>query len=234
MRQLWSIVLQLPNQIGAGLMRTHLLIAFLSAAAVMMPRNSQAAVFTNGSFEDGVFTGALFDTLGAGSTAITGWTVGGNSVDWIGSDWSAQNGNRSIDLSGNANGSLSQTFDTINGQTYNVAFYIAGNPDGGPTIKTFETGVDVVLSDQFDSSGSTRQSMGWTLYSFDFTASGPTSTLTFASTTGTAFGAALDNVSVTAVPEPSTWAMMILGFLGLGFLGYRKSLKSGSAFRMAR
>jgi hypothetical protein len=24
-----------------------------------------------------------------------------------------------------------------------------------------------------------------------------------------------------AVPEPSTWAMMVLGFAGLGFAGYR-------------
>jgi hypothetical protein len=27
---------------------------------------------------------------------------------------------------------------------------------------------------------------------------------------------------VAAVPEPSTWAMMILGFLGLGLLAYRR------------
>jgi hypothetical protein len=27
---------------------------------------------------------------------------------------------------------------------------------------------------------------------------------------------------VAAVPEPSTWAMMILGFLGLGYLAYRR------------
>jgi uncharacterized membrane protein len=26
----------------------------------------------------------------------------------------------------------------------------------------------------------------------------------------------------TSVPEPSTWAMMLVGFAGLGFLGYRK------------
>jgi hypothetical protein len=39
-------------------------------------------------------------------------------------------------------------------------------------------------------------------------------------------GVAVDDFtfnSVTApVPEPSTWAMMILGFIGLGFLAYRK------------
>jgi hypothetical protein len=50
------------------------------------------------------------------------------------------------------------------------------------------------------------------------------------------FGSSTDafevsNFSVSAVPEASTWAMMIMGFLGLGFLGYRKS--SGSSFRVA-
>ena len=28
--------------------------------------------------------------------------------------------------------------------------------------------------------------------------------------------------NVAAVPEPSTWAMMIRGFLGVGFMAYRK------------
>ena len=27
------------------------------------------------------------------------------------------------------------------------------------------------------------------------------------------------------VPEPSTWAMMLLGFAGLGFAGYRRAKK---------
>jgi hypothetical protein len=34
-----------------------------------------------------------------------------------------------------------------------------------------------------------------------------------------------------AVPEPSTWAMMILGFCGLGFMAYRR--KSGAALSVA-
>jgi PEP-CTERM motif-containing protein len=40
--------------------------------------------------------------------------------------------------------------------------------------------------------------------------------------------------NISAVPEASTWAMMLLGFLGLGFLGYRKSSRSSNpAFRVA-
>jgi hypothetical protein len=35
----------------------------------------------------------------------------------------------------------------------------------------------------------------------------------------------------TAVPEPSTWAMMILGFMGVGFMAYRR--KSETSFRLA-
>jgi hypothetical protein len=33
----------------------------------------------------------------------------------------------------------------------------------------------------------------------------------------------------TAIPEPSTWAMMLLGFAGLGFAGYRKAKRNAVA-----
>jgi hypothetical protein len=29
--------------------------------------------------------------------------------------------------------------------------------------------------------------------------------------------------SITAIPEPATWAMMLLGFAALGFAGYRQA-----------
>jgi hypothetical protein len=35
-----------------------------------------------------------------------------------------------------------------------------------------------------------------------------------------------DVTTFSGVPEPSTWAMMLLGFAGLGFAGYRASRKS--------
>ena len=34
----------------------------------------------------------------------------------------------------------------------------------------------------------------------------------------------------TSVPEPSTWAMMLLGFAGLGFAGYRRAKRNSPAF----
>ena len=37
---------------------------------------------------------------------------------------------------------------------------------------------------------------------------------------------------VAAVPEPSTWAMMILGFFGVGFMAYRRK-QNGAALTVA-
>jgi hypothetical protein len=41
-----------------------------------------------------------------------------------------------------------------------------------------------------------------------------------------------DFPTVAAVPETSTWIMMILGFCGLGFMGYRRK-RNGPTFRAA-
>ncbi|MBR0993729.1 PEP-CTERM sorting domain-containing protein [Bradyrhizobium japonicum] len=50
---------------------------------------------------------------------------------------------------------------------------------------------------------------------------------TSASNTGEAFFSA----TISAVPEPSTWAMMVLGFAGLGFMAYRRKQASAVAAR---
>jgi hypothetical protein len=59
-----------------------------------------------------------------------------------------------------------------------------------------------------------------------FTATDTKQTLNFMSL-GTPNGlppmAALDGVSLTAVPEPATWAMMLIGFGGLGAMIRRRN-----------
>jgi hypothetical protein len=43
----------------------------------------------------------------------------------------------------------------------------------------------------------------------------------------------LNSITVGGVPEPSTWAMMLLGFAGLGIAAFRRNKKTGSAFAAA-
>jgi choice-of-anchor C domain-containing protein len=194
------------------------------AALAALPTGANAAAFMNGSFETGPAVGS-FTTLGTGSTALTGWTVTSGSVDYIGSYWQAAEGVRSVDLDGSSVGSIAQTFDTSIGSTYVVTFFMSGNPDGGPNPKTMDVSATggATVGYVFPMAGVSRpNNMLWTEMTYVFTASSASTTLSFASTTGGQFfGPALDNVSVVAVPEPATWAMMI-GGLGLVGVSMRR------------
>lgn len=200
-------------------MASSLKLALLAGAAVLASGVAHAAVsVVNGSFETGPNPSG-FTTLLGGNTSITGWTVTGGSIDYIGSYWQASNGSRSIDMNGNALGGISQTLTGLTaGGKYLVSFDIAGNTDSGPTIKTLTASAGATTyTASFDTSGHSHASMGWTPHSFMFTATGSTALLAFTSTTTATccWGPALDNVAVSAVPEPATWAMMLIGFAGL-------------------
>ncbi|MET0308399.1 MAG: choice-of-anchor C family protein [Sphingomonas sp.] len=193
-----------------------------TVAAIVLPVAANAQAFQNGSFENGPNPGG-FSTLGNGSTAINGWTVGGASIDYIGTYWVAGDGARSIDLSGNGAGSVAQTFDTVVGQHYQVSFLLAGNPDGAPVVKNVGVGAtgNATVNYTLNSAGTSHEAMGWTQYTYDFVATGTSTTLNFASLDNSPYGAALDGVSVAAVPEPAAWGMMIGGF-GLAGMALRR------------
>lgn len=204
----------------------------IAAAALALPSAGHAATFINGSFEDASISPGGYATLTTGSTVIDGWTVGG-SIDYIGSYWVAADGNRSIDLSGSAPGSISQTFDTDIGQTYLVQFMMSGNPAGAPTTKTLDVTVNATGAESytFNIGANSLSDMQWVQQSYTFTATQSTTTLAFTSiNSGDYFGPALDKVSVTAVPEPASWAMMIGGFAFAGAFMRRRAARGVRAF----
>jgi choice-of-anchor C domain-containing protein len=193
-----------------------------------------ADLVQNGSFENGTlvptYSGYEFAGLPAGSTAIDDWLVIGSGVrvvDYIGSYWQASDGTRSVDLDGyqSGNGGIQQMISTIPSRQYRVAFDLAGNPDGGPPVKTMRLsaigGSTQTQDFTFDASGSSRTDMGWTSKQWSFVADASSTILRFESITdgtsyGYGYGPVLDNVSVVPVP-----GALLLGVLGLGATGLR-------------
>ena len=132
-----------------------------------------------------------------GASDIIGWSIISGNVDYIGTTWTASDGNRSIDLNGLVAGTISQSINTVDGSAYQVLFDMATNPGYTGLDRIVRLGVSAAgetTAYSFDISGKTGVDMGWEQKSFVFTATGTTSTLTFKSTIAGAGGPALDNV----------------------------------------
>jgi choice-of-anchor C domain-containing protein len=190
------------------------LILLLLVAGPASRLSAQApAILVNGSFEDGPPAGR-FVNVKLGSTAIKGWVVTGEAVDYIGTLWPGSQGVHSIDLDGSARssvtpryaqGGVAQTFPTTPGARYQVTFDLAGNPFSPPRIKPMRVLAAGQSADfSFDVTGKSPARMGWISESWTFTANAATTTLELLSLTVspvTGWGAAIDNVTVTLVAD---------------------------------
>jgi uncharacterized protein DUF642 len=179
-------------------------------------------------------------SLVSGGSNLPGspWLVTGASVDLIGAFWQSPTGpsptNGSVDLDGDAPGGVEQTiFGLTSGKTYTLSFSLSGNPDGAPATKSVDVSIGSVLDDNFTYTigTNTHANMMYVLETVTFTA-GASNTLSFASQdVGTPFGPVIGGVSIsTGIPEASTWAMMFVGFAGLGVFGYRRRARRGPPF----
>lgn len=160
-----------------------------------------ALVVSNPSFETGPAPGS-FITLPTGNTQITGWTVGGGGIDYIGTLWSHKDGSRSIDLNALSAGSISKTFSTVVNTTYTVSFWMAGHPggvQGTKTLQVWRNGVQSSNTFSHSTVGKSYSNMGWTKWSHTFKATTTSTTLTFKSTTSGSYGPALDG-PITITP----------------------------------
>lgn len=207
--------------------RSRLLLPALVATLALAGASADAQLVTNGSFETSstISNPGGFTTLGAGSTAIDGWTVSpGAGIDYIGTYWVAADGARSIDLSALGMGGIFQDIVTVPGSTYRLSFAMAGNPEGGPTMKSMLVSAGATNQTfTFDITGHSKPAMGWQTFSMHFVASAATSRIEFLSLNNTATGPTLDAVGVelvqgmNTVPEPATFALFGggLGLVGL-------------------
>jgi hypothetical protein len=166
-----------------------------SFVVFIIPTIASADVVFNGGFETGDFTG---------------WILSGNPIPGKVDTTNPHSGSFAADL--NALGSqsfMAQPLTTTPGAMYNLAYFLDISPDstGGPVEFLAQiNGVTV-----FDQTNIPPQP--YTRYSFAFVATGASTEIKFGfrNDPGAFF---LDDVSVTAVPEPSSiW----LGLLVIAF-----------------
>jgi hypothetical protein len=183
----------------------NILVGVALAALLPVAANASTNLLSNGSFETGDLTG--WSAWGDFSFSGVSGTFGG---------YAPEDGNYQVYLgSVYTVGGITQTISDTAGQTLKVTGWYAGIYTGPSSLAISFNGVDIINLNPAPSDGVYRQ------FSATFTATG-SDTLTVTSYQLPSYNL-VDNFSVTAVPEPSTWALMLAGFAGLGFAGYRRS-----------
>jgi Protein of unknown function (DUF642)/PEP-CTERM motif len=222
------------------------LASFLTILGCAMLANTQQAqaqnLIANPSFENPVVATGGFNFVPGGSS-IGAWQVVGPNVLLIESTYgepsfgvnayTAQNGLNALDLTGNTNVSttgVTQTINTIVGQPYDISFYV-GRATGSLFLAppTVDLSIDGGPRTSYTNSGSTAGTINWQQFLTNFTATNPTTAITFYNHAGSVAVnyTGLDNVSVTAAPEPGTLALIAVGGMGIvSRLRLRRKLSS--------
>ena len=168
------------------------------AALSLLAGSARANMVVNPSLETGPAPGMAIP-LPVGSTAITGWTVTRNAIDYVGDRWNASQGVRSVGLNGSTAGGIGQTLTTTPGSVYTVSFFMGGDAFAPTLLKHMRVAAAGQFQDyEFDASHAWPWGMGYLEKTFVFTASATSTFLEFYSLDGgDSTGPVLDQVSVT-------------------------------------
>lgn len=181
-------------------------IATLTVACGLLAASPAGAteLVQNGNFDTGDFTG----------WTLVGDTASGDFIAGVAGD-PANPANNIAYFNATTIGSVVQYLSTTPGQSYNWSFDLElTDSDGTPTNNFYFT-----FGDDFYEVMPGMTSLDWTTFSgVTGPATGSSTPIQFYFHTDNDYYL-LDNVSFSAVggvPEPSTWAMMILGFAAVG------------------
>lgn len=183
-------------------MRLALRCLPLAAVLLFVPLHVHADLITNGGFETGPNPAAAM-TLPVDDASVPGWTVTRNSIRYVGTNWNAFEGTRSIALNGTTAGGIAQTVTTSPGTLYTVKFSMGSDAfPGKPYVKWLRVEAAGQSQDfSFDGIHAWPWDIGWDVRIFSFTANSTTTTIEFRSLMeGDNNGPAIDLVRIEPFP----------------------------------
>jgi len=201
-------------------------LAILAAAvASVFSVSAQAATIFSDNFDS-----YAADQLNWIPPVLSGWTITNGSVDIIGSggsyDFLPGNGSY-VDLDGSSSrsGQLSHTVNLVTGHTYTLSFDLAGSHRGTTEIVDVKFGTTTEHSTLLSNDGFSHHTMEFAplssgVYSFEYLNNQFGANL--GNQEGNKIGALLDNVVITSVPEPESYAMFMAGLGLMGFIARRR------------
>jgi MYXO-CTERM domain-containing protein len=193
------------------------IIAAAALVATSFAASAAVNLVQDGSFESTVVGHGQWTTV----PSTTGWTsTNGIEVryDIAGQAFA---GNNFVELDTAGNSSISQSLSTVVGGHYLLSFYVQDR--AGDAAST--DGISYTVNGAGGAAIAGGVNAAWTEYTYAFMATGASTVLTFdAEGTSDGYGSSLDKVSVSAVPEASSLAMLAAG-LGLLGLARRRAKK---------
>lgn len=179
---------------------------YLLAALFLVSANANAALITNGGFED---------------VGIAPWSCSGGGLCSVQSG-TVHSGSQALRAYSNFSlSTLAQNFATTAGDTYDLEFWSkASNIHAGNTLRYTTDGVNLTT---------VATTTDWSLTQLSFVASAASTTLTFFFETDIGSGSwFIDDVAeasaVSAVPVPA--ALFMFAPALLGFLGFRRKARA--------
>lgn len=191
-------------------------------ALAFLPTLANANLVVNGSFESDIQaagTWNIYDNL-------TGWTGGRTGIELRNNvSGAASDGVNFVELDTTRNSSMYQIVSTSADTWYTLSFDYSpreGIPSESNQIKVFWNH-DLLTSPPLKGDGGPLGSgNNWATYSFKVLGTGSDKLFFDALGTNDSYGGSLDNVNVSAVPEPETYGMMLAGLGLMGLMARRR------------
>ncbi len=199
---------------------TKLLVA---AGIALSALGAQAQVF-NGSFEEDAQADKTWSTY----NSLAGGWIGMTNIELRNNVFGkAQDGVNFVELDTKTNMSMKQTLTSLATSEYLLSFWYSARPGTTAITNGLEYTLGDLKGEVFPTAivGTSSPNV-WQHFTGKVFLAGNTDLVFKAIGTSDSLGTSLDNVSVTAVPEAETYAMMLAGLGLMGSIVRRRKAKN--------